>query len=400
MSGAHVVSPPSVDEHSALISSMLGPLLDAPAEETSVSDALGRVVAEDVLAPVDLPLFRNSQMDGFAVDAASLSTVPVTLDILGTIAAGDPAGEQHVPGTARRIMTGAPVPDGADAIVPVEDTDVAGDQVTVRVARRSGEFVRDRASDIRAGSTLLTAGVVLRPRHLGALAAAGLSAVPVRRRPRVAVIATGKELVDVGHTLGPGQIYDSNGLTLATSVTDDGGDVVFRARSTDSLDEFSRILRHAIAVADVVITSGGVSMGDFEVVRDVLTPLGGHFGHVAMQPGGPQGTATVDGIPILNFPGNPVSTLVSYVVFARPLIRRASGLPVSEPEFVTLDAAVRSTPNRRQFLRGRRTSSGAVTTSGAGSHLVATMAHADVLVDIPADVTDVAAGTRVRVWEL
>ncbi|GGG05935.1 molybdopterin molybdenumtransferase [Rhodococcoides trifolii] len=400
MSGAHVVSPPSVDEHSALIASMLGAILEASTEESSVSDALGRVVAESVLAPVDLPLFRNSQMDGFAVDAVSVASAPVALDILGTIAAGDPVGDAHVPGTARRIMTGAPVPDGADAIVPVEDTDVRGDTVTVRVARRTGEFVRDRGSDISAGSTLLPAGVVLRPRHLGALAAAGLSVVPVRRRPRVAVIATGKELVDVGHTLGPGQIYDSNGLTLATSVIDDGGDVVFRARSTDSLDEFSRILRHAIAVADVVLTSGGVSMGDFEVVRDVLTPLGGRFGHVAMQPGGPQGTATVEGTPILNFPGNPVSTLVSYIVFARPLIRRAAGLPVAEPEFATLDAAVRSVPGRRQFLRGQRTPTGVVTTRGAGSHLVATMASADVLVDIPADVVDVAPGTRVRVWEL
>ena len=401
---AHAGAVPSVADHAARVESMLVELLSPPSEVVSVTDASGRVLDQDVAAPMDLPVFRNSQMDGFAVDAESVRSVPVTLTVLSTIAAGDPQGDAHTPGTARRIMTGAPVPDGADAIVPVEDTDIStidgAETVTIRTARSSGEFVRAKGSDITAGTRLVARGTVLRPRHLGALAAAGIGSVSVRRRPRVAVIATGAELVSVGEALLPGQIYDSNGLTLATSLAADGADVVFRGRSSDVPEDFSRTLTTALSLADLVITSGGVSMGDFEVVRDVLTPLGGTFGHVAMQPGGPQGTADVDGTPVLNFPGNPVSTLVSYVVFARPLIRRAAGLHVAEPESVPLDADIQSIPGKRQFLRGVRTPTGVATLAGPGSHLVATMASADVLIDVPADVTSLAAGHRVRVWEL
>ncbi len=283
------------------------------------------MLSHDVCSPVDLPLFRNSQMDGFAVDAASIATVPATLPIVATVPAGPAEPARHVPGTAVRIMTGAVLPEGAEAVVPVEDTEVSDGKVTVHRSRAVGDFVRERGSDVRTGMLLLSAGTLLEPRHLGVLAAVGLAAVAVRTRPRVAVITTGAELVDAGATPEPGQIFDSNGAALSASLRANGAEVSVTDRSSDDPDVFRTCLRRAIARAELVITSGGVSMGDYEVVKDVLAELGARFGPVAMQPGGPQGLALVDEVPVLTFPGNPVSTMVSFEVFVRPLLRRAAG---------------------------------------------------------------------------
>lgn len=369
-------------------------------ESVALADALGRVTVADTTALIDVPNFRNSQMDGFAVSADSLVQVPVSLPVVGVLAAGDTPEGTLLPGTAHKIMTGAPLPDGADAVVPVEDTVVEGGHVRIAASRRTGEFVRERGSDITQGSVVVPAGTVLGPRHLGALAAVGLARVDVRPQLRVAVIATGAELVEAGSALAPGQIYDSNGLTLATSVVDDGAVLTYRGRSTDTAAEFASMLDEACAVADVVFTSGGVSMGDFEVVRDVLGPDGGTFGHVAMQPGGPQGLSLRADTPIVSFPGNPVSTLVSYVVFARPVLRRLAGLPASTPTEAVAEHPIHSIVGKRQFLRGRVSATGVSVTSGAGSHLVASMAAAGVLVDVDAETAEVPAGDRVRVWEL
>ncbi|MFD4182006.1 gephyrin-like molybdotransferase Glp [Rhodococcus sp. NPDC058514] len=395
----------SVEEHSAEVQRLLEPLLTPSVENVAVIEALGRVLGADVRSPLDLPLFRNSQMDGFAVAAASLAAVPVTLPVTETIAAGPAQPSPLAPGTAARIMTGAVVPDGADAVVPVEDTDSTAtdatkDMVTIRVPRRAGEYVRDAGTDVRAGDLLLQSGAELSPRHLSLFAAVGLATVPVRRRPRVAVIATGAELVRAGDPLRPGQIYESNSVALAASLTANGADVVSVDRSDDDLAVFAEILRRATASADLVITSGGVSMGDFEVVREVLTPLGGWFGHTTMQPGGPQGLAEIDGVPVLNFPGNPVSTMVSFEVFARPLLRRAAGLPPVPREELALAEPITSIPGKHQFLRGRRVDGGVALESGPGSHLVAALARADVLIDIPENVTTMKAGDNVRVWPL
>lgn len=390
----------SVEEHAAEVAELLEPLLTRPSETVRLDEALGRILSYDVSAPVDLPLFRNSQMDGFAVDAASLTAVPVTLPIVATVPAGPAEPAPHVPGTAVRIMTGAVLPDGADAVVPVEDTETVDDKVTIRRSRAVGDYVRERGSDVRTGTLLLAAGTELGPRHLGVLAAVGLASVAVRTRPRVAVITTGAELVEPGAAVGPGQIYDSNGPTLAASLRAAGAEVAIVDRSSDAPDAFRAALRRAVARTELVVTSGGVSMGDYEVVKDVLLELGARFGPVAMQPGGPQGLALVDEVPILTFPGNPVSTLVSFEVFLRPLLRRAAGLPpVPHAEFV-LDHAVTSVPGKRQFLRGRRTGSGVEVVAGPGSHLVAALAWADVLIDVPAAVTSLAAGDRVKVWPL
>lgn len=390
----------SVEDHAADVAELLTAMLTRPSETVRLDGALGRVLAYDVSSPVDLPLFRNSQMDGFAVDAASVTAVPVTLPIVATVAAGPAEPAPHAPGTAVRIMTGAVLPEGADAVVPVEDTEVSDGKVTVLRSRTAGEFVRDRGSDVRTGMLLLPAGTLLEPRHLGVLAAVGVAAVGVRTRPRVAVITTGAELVDAGTAPAPGQIFDSNGAALSAGLRANGAEVSVVDRSSDEPDTFRACLRRAVARAELVITSGGVSMGDYEVVKDVLAELGARFGPVAMQPGGPQGLALVDEVPVLTFPGNPVSTMVSFEVFVRPLLRRAAGLPDIAQDVASLDHAVTSVAGKRQFLRGRRTGSGVEVVSGPGSHLVAALAWADVLIDVPADAVSLAAGDRVKVWPL
>ncbi|MFF0816416.1 gephyrin-like molybdotransferase Glp [Rhodococcus sp. NPDC003318] len=390
----------SVEEHARAVRELLDRAWAPATEHIAVPDALGRVLDGDVHAPIDLPVFRNSQMDGFAVAAADVRDTPVTLTVASTVAAGDAGADRLAPGTAVKIMTGAPIPEGADCIVPVEDTESQEGRVRILAPRRAGEFVRDRGSDVHAGDLLLAAGAHLTARHIAMFAAVGLVEVPVRRRPRVAVIATGAELVPAGTPLGPGQIHDSNSIALAASVVANGGEVTFTGRSTDTPDEFRGMLREAGADADVVITSGGVSMGEFEVVREVLTPLGGWFGHVAMQPGGPQGLTAVDGIPVLSFPGNPVSTLVSFEVFARAALRGSAGLPAAPTDRSTLTVPVTSPAGKRQFLRGRRVPGGVTLEAGPGSHLVAALARADVLIDIPEDVTTMQAGDDVRVWVL
>ncbi|KIQ08191.1 molybdopterin molybdotransferase MoeA [Rhodococcus sp. MEB064] len=401
MAHRHGTGDRSVEEHTQHVDRMITRSFQARSpERISLESASGRITHVDVPARIDVPNFRNSQMDGYAVDAASVASVPVTLPVTGTTAAGDDGGQSHRHGTARKIMTGAPVPDGADAVVPVEDTEIHDDGVRILAGRSAGEFVREQGSDIREGSVVVRAGTTLRPRHLGALTAVGWADVEVAPRLRVSVIATGAELVEAGRELAPGQLYDSNGLTLAAYAAADGAEVTFRGRSTDNAQEFREMLTEAAASADVVLTSGGVSMGDFEVVRDVLGPLGGTFTHVAMQPGGPQGWTDLDGTPVISFPGNPVSTVVSYLVFARPVIRRLTGLPVSAPSDHVADAEIVSIPGRRQFLRGRLTDTGVAVTSGPGSHLVVSMAAADVLVDVPADTVRIPAGNTVRVLPL
>jgi molybdopterin molybdotransferase len=402
----------SVEEHAQHIRTLLAEALRATdaAVEVPLIESLGRVTASAVRSPIDLPLFRNSQMDGYAVHSADLAQLPVSLPIIGDIPAGPASPPVLAVGTAARIMTGAVVPEGADCVVPVEDVELApgvgadpldGATVRILVGRASGDFVRDRASDLTAGSELLPAGQPLGARHLAALAAAGITAVAVRRRLRVAVISTGAELVAPGDSPKPGQIFDSNLTALSAAVTETGAELVLAERSSDETPVFRDILDRATAAADLVITSGGISEGAYEVVRETVGPLGASVGHVAMQPGGPQATAVVNGVPVLCFPGNPVSTQVSFAIFARPLLLEAAGRGAGVTSERTLAADLRSVAGKRQFLRGRLGSGGTVElVSGPSSHLVAAMARADVLVDIPADVTSMSAGETVRVWSL
>jgi len=442
----------SVDEHRADVAALLAPLVEAARRRTRtetvvLADALGRVLAGDLVAPVAVPLFRNSQMDGYAVRAADVvgasADAPVRLRVAAEIPAAPGVPARLAPGTAARIMTGAPAPDGADAVVPVEDTvagtfagtsrpDVGGPTgadptvpgashaVEIRVPRSAGDFVREAGSDVRPGDVLLADGTVLAPHHLAAAAACGVGVVRVVARPRVAVLSTGSELVGPGETPGPGQVFDANADALGAAVRRAGGEVVRTARCGDDAARFAAVLAEATAVADLVVTSGGVSQGAYEVVKDVLggpgavagqdagqevgraTSPGVTFRSVAMQPGGPQGFGTVHGTPVLTFPGNPVSAQVSFAMFLREPLERAAGLPGGERVRTAVLAEPLTSPaGKRQLLRGATGPDGTVrVVGGAGSHLVASMARADVLVDVPADVTEWAAGTEVEVREL
>ena len=335
----------TVDEHAAHVRALITPALPTGVDTVTVGAALGRVTVAAILCPVDLPLFRNSQMDGFAVVAADLATVlltgqPVTLPIVGEVAAQPGTPPPLVPGTAVRIMTGAVVPEGADAVVPVEDTTATADTVTIARGRTSGEYVRDRGSDLRAGDPLLPAGLRLASRHLAALAAAGIDEVEVRRRVRVVVISTGAELTQTGRRAGPGEIYDSNGTALDAAVTACGAEVTYAIVSaSDDPYQLRGAMLMGAANADLILTSGGISMGAHEVVRDFLQTIGGEVGHIAMQPGGPQASGVFNGVPVISFPGNPVSTQLSFEVLSRrscarprdsrPLTeKRARSLPV------------------------------------------------------------------------
>jgi molybdopterin molybdotransferase len=400
----------SVEEHARTIERLLeGVLKHDDTETLPIAEALGRITAARVPAPVDLPLFRNSQMDGFAVRAADLGGVPVTLAVVGDIPAGPATPAALCSGTAVRIMTGAVVPQGADCVVPVEVSELSlgptgtldGATVTIDRAPNPGEFIREQGSDLHRGDLLLPAGIRLAPRHLAALAAVGQDTVDVRCRVRVAVITTGAELVPAGASAGDGQVFDANRVALAAAIVEAGAELVLAGSSDDNTSEFLRLLRRATDAADIVITSGGISQGAYEVVRESLEPLGAVVCHVDMQPGGPQATAEVDGVPVVCFPGNPVSTQVSFVVFLRPILRRAAGLPDLPSTIRRLAEPLASVPGKRRFLRGRILEGGSVQiVGGPSSHLVAAMARADVLLDIPLDVADLSAGEDVRVWAL
>lgn len=399
---AHV----TVDEHAAHVAAMVAPALAPSAETVPLDEALGRVTAGPILSPVDLPLFRNSQMDGFAVHAADLATLPASLPIVGEIAAGPGTPLPLPPGSAVRIMTGAAVPAGADAVVPVEDTTVDASlghiaTVTITRARSTGEFVRDRGSDARRGDELLPGGLRLGSRHLAVLAAAGIDTVPVTARVRVAIITTGSELVQPGVVPQPGQIFDSNATALAAAVLAAGGVVSFRRHVRDDRGAMLLALGEAAAASDVILTSGGISMGEYEVVRETLEPLGARVGHVAMQPGGPQATAEFEGTPVICFPGNPVSTQLSFEVFVAPLLRQAAAIPAPGRRRRPLAAGLASVAGKRQFLRGTVDGAGLVTlVAGPGSHLVAGLAASTVLVVVPEQTTELAAGDSVETWEL
>jgi molybdopterin molybdotransferase len=391
-----------VAEHEGRVRALLAPLRTRDAETVPLHAALGRVLAAAVASPIDLPPFRNSQMDGFAVLASDISP-GASLPIAGEVAAAAGTPAPLAAGTAVRIMTGAPVPEGADAVVPVEDTVTSGGStVTIASAWSPGAYVRDVGSDLAAGAELLPGGLRLAARHLAALAAAGLTEVAVTSRARVAVISTGSELVPPGATLGPGQIFDSNGTALVAAAVASSAEIVFDGRVNDDSRAFEALLDDAVATgAELILTSGGISQGEYEVVRETLEPLGALVDVLAMQPGGPQATATYRGVPVVCFPGNPVSSQLSFLLFVEPVLREIAGLPPRTRTPRILDAPVTSPAGKRQFLRGRALPDSRVETlGGPSSHLVAALAAADVLLDIPEDVTELPAGSTVETWEL
>ena len=398
----------NVSEHCTHIAALLEGRLPVEVDEVGLDNALGRMLAETVLSPLPLPPFRNSQMDGFAVRAAD-TVAGRPLPVVGTVAAAPGVVPALAPMTAVRIMTGAPVPEGADAVVPVERSAVkmtdAGETVEFTDeftdAVQPGAFVREAGSDLPAGAELLPADTLLASRHLAALAAAGIDRVRVRRRIRVAIISTGSELASPGAALGAGQIFDSNGPGLAAAVRAAGAEVTLRERVTDDAAEFLIVLSAAAEAANLIVTAGGISQGEFEVVREVLEPHGAWVGSVALQPGGPQATASFAGVPVLCFPGNPVSAQLSFELFLAPLLREAAGLPARVVESRVLSVDLESVPGKVQLVRARADGAGGITpVAGPGSHLVAAMAAADRIIVVPAETTRLTAGSEVTAWVL
>ena len=390
----------TVEEHQAVVTALLPPLAE---ESVSLAAAHGRVLARDVLARVALPGFDNSAMDGYAArwaEVAGAARTSVRLPVAEDIPAGRADVVPLAPGTVHRIMTGAPLPPGADVVVPVELTDAATDVVEIRDAPPAGSHLRAAGEDIAAGAVALSAGTPLGAAQLGLAAAVGVSTVSVRRRPRVLVLSTGSELVEPGQPLLPGQIYESNSMLLAAAVEEAGGEPRRLHFVPDDVDQFLTTVRAELATADLLITSGGVSAGAYEVVKDAFRELGTvEFVKVAMQPGGPQGAGTVDGVPVVTLPGNPVSSFVSFEVFVRPALRRAMGHAFPDRLRVParLAGPLRSPAGRRQFLRGRYDGEQVSQVGGPGSHLVAHLARANSLVVVPEDVTELPAGAEVDV---
>ncbi len=344
----------TVDEHQRVVA---GLITRKSSVTLPLTDTLGLVLADDVVAPLSLPGFDNSAMDGYAVMAdeiaAATSEHPVLLPVAEDIPAGRTDALTLKPGTAHRIMTGAPVPTGATAVVPVEATDGAVDTVSIRASAKGGQHIRRAGEDVTAGTTVLRAGHVLTPASLGLAAALGLGELKVVPRQRVLVMSTGSELVAPGTPLQPGQIYESNAVMLAAAVRDAGAVVVAAPMTGDDVATFRDTLTRHVGDADLIITTGGVSAGAYEVVKD---SLGGEvdFVKVAMQPGMPQGAGSVNGTPIITLPGNPVSALVSFEVFIRAPLRIAMGMPNPErPRRTAVLAEELTSPRgKRQFRRG------------------------------------------------
>lgn len=397
----------SVDDHLTGILRTVQPL---QAIDLQLMDSRGCLVADDLASPLTLPGFDNAAMDGYAVCARDLAEAtpetPVTLPVVGDIAAGSQDVVTVRPGMCARIMTGAPVPPGSDAVVPVEWTDAGLAKVSIRHAPEVGRHIRRAGEDVAAGDVVLYRGEPLTPARVGLVAAMGLDRIRVRPRPRVVVISTGSELVEPGQRIAPSHIVDSNSYQL-TAAAIELGCVAYRVGIVpDEPRTLLATLEDQLIRADAVVTSGGVSKGAYDVVKEVLSRLGTvAFDEVAMQPGKPQGFGTIgpDDTPIFALPGNPVSAFVSFQVFVRPALTQMMGIGARHMRSVraTLEGGVSSARGKRQFARGvlsrRGTISHAVSPAGGhGSHLLGGLARANCFIVLPEDVVDVPAGGSVE----
>lgn len=403
----------SVEEHLTGILERVAPLSPL---ELQLLDAHGSMLVDDVAATGDLPPFDNSSMDGYAVRLADVADAseryPVVLDVVADIPAGTSPDVALEPGTCARIMTGAPVPEGTEAIVPVEWTDAGMPTVRVRRTPGEGQYIRHRGDDVAAGQTVLEAGTTLNSAQVGLLAAIGRDRIRIRPRPRVVILSTGSELVQPGRPLTAGQIRDSNSYML-TSAAREAGAIAYRVGNVaDDPKALIDTIEDQLIRADVVVTTGGVSAGAYDVVKEVLTELGTvDFDKVAMQPGMPQGFGTIgpDDTPIFTLPGNPVSAYVSFEVFVRPALLKMAGVTDTARTVVRArcEAAFTSPEGKRQFVRAKYTPSESPAQSatvqpvgGQGSHLIGSLALADALVVVPEDVTEVRRGSTVDVMLL
>jgi len=382
-----------------------------PEIELPLPDAHMCTLAEDVTAPWPLPSFDNSSMDGYAVLHADIAHAteqsPVALNVVDDVPAGYRATEEVKTGTAIRIMTGAPMPEGADCVVPIERTDGGTETVHITGAVDRGAYIRRAGEDVVIGSTVLQTGTLITARQIALLASVGKGAILVRPRPRIAVMSTGSELVEPGTPLRPGLISDSNSYMLAALV-EEAGAVAYRIGSViDDDEQFLKAIEDQLHRADLIVTSGGVSMGAYDTVKNVLKQLGTvDFMKIKMNPGMPQGHGFVgeNPVPIITLPGNPVSSYVSFENFVRPVIRRMQG---REPELRPLTEAVctksfTSPANKTQFARGRFLSDSRVEPvgTGQGSHVIGGLGQAECFIVIPEEQTEVPVGSTVQVMDL
>lgn len=409
---------------------MLAGVLALGSEPTDLREALWRVLAEPVDTQLSLPPWDNSAMDGFAVRSADVvgacPSQPAELEVIGEVAAGHAPEIGLEPGTAIRVLTGAPIPPGCDAVVPLEDTDarlgVAERPERVRVHRGAapGAHIRRAGSDVMSGERVLSSGMVMTPSRLALAAATGQAELLVHRRPRVAVLATGDELVPVGRPLGAAGIHDSNSVSLGAQVRATGADAVQLGIARDGFDEVVARLREGIASADMVIVSGGVSVGAHDVVKDAVEAVGSlDLWRVAVQPGKPlafgrarpaQSGADLAPVLLFGLPGNPVSTFVTFELFVRPVLRRLAGHADMTGRMVIraeLGEPVTKSAGRRAFLRVRleadpdRAVGWRATPAGSqGSHVISALAEADGLAIVPEDVESLPAGATVDVMVL
>ena len=402
-----------VEQHLTEILAAITPLTPT---ELGLNDIGGLVLAEDISAGSALPSFDNSGMDGYAVRvedvAAATGEKPVTLPVTAEVAAGDTGAYALQPGTAIKIMTGAMLPHGAEAVVPVEWTDGGSARVSISASAGYGNAIRLAGEDAKAGEVLVTAGTRLKPMHVAVIAAAGRGSVLVRPRPRVVVLSTGNELTEPGTPLVPGRIWDSNSFMLAAAAREAGALAYRQAILPDHPDEVLPAIEDQLVRADLMVTTGGVSMGgEHDVIKAALQQLGTiTFRKVAMQPGMPQGFGTIalpaagGRVPIFTLPGNPVSAYVSFQVFTRPAIAALQGYhePGLEKVQAELTGPLRSPPGRRSFLRGVLDQARTRVTplTGQGSHQIATLGKANALVVVPEWVVQMSEGDTAEVLVL
>jgi molybdopterin molybdotransferase len=373
------------------------------AERVPVERAAGRVLAQEASSLVDLPPFPSSAMDGFAVraeDAGAGGRLPV----VARIAAGSPADRQLAAGEAMAISTGGAVPEGADSVIPLELVEDAGDSIEIRDPVPVGANVRERGSDVRTGDVVLEPGMRLGPAQVGALAAAGVHEVQCAKRPRVGILVTGSELKQPGEELGPGEIYESNGLLLATALQLAGAVPAQLGVVGDDSDELERAMERALLGFDMLVTSGGASVGPHDLVRETQGRLRVEevFWGVAVKPGKPVAFGTRRDHLVFNLPGNPVSVLVTFELFVRPAVNALLGLPDPEPAFRrgALAAPVRRNAERDQFIRARARREGDEVVldpiAGQESHMIARAGQADALIEVEAGEGELAPGSPVR----
>lgn len=395
---------PTFEEARTMILDHAAPL---GAERVPLPDALGRIIAAEVIAPWDMPLCDNSAMDGFAVRAADCSAIPATLAVTGYLPAGGEISGAVTPGCAIRIMTGAPIPPGCDAVVPIEETAGSGDSVTLLAPVAPRQHIRFRGEDVATGDAIIPAGTLIRPPEISMLASFGKALVPVHRRVRVAILSTGDELIELGEPPQPGKIVNSNALSLAAAVRECGGEPLILGIARDTRESHREKMLEGLE-ADVLITSAGVSAGDRDLVRDVLAELGVEqlFWKVAIKPGGPTAFGRYGAKPVFSLPGNPVSTMVTFELFVRPALLKMMGHRRVIKPFVTgiLREDARKKPGKITFHRVRVIREhGRYLASAAGDQhtgILRTMVQANGMVLLPAEASLVPAGSEVAIYPL